>query len=224
MKKFYIITLFGDLFPGPLGVSIFGKSLGSLWDIQIINLRDFGVGKNKIVDDVPFSGGAGMLIRPDVVESAVRSVDFTGRKIFLSPRGKTLKQEKVESLAQTNEDIMILCGRYEGVDQRVIDHLDFEEISIGNYIIAGGESAAFVLMEAIIRKIPGVIGNVDSFAQETFVNNEISEPRFTRPSSWIAADGSVLEVDSLLKSGNHAKIKNYKLSQRKKINNIDDSL
>jgi tRNA (guanine37-N1)-methyltransferase len=224
VKKFYIITLFGDLFPGPLGVSIFGKSLGSLWDIQIINLRDFGVGKNKIVDDVPFSGGAGMLIRPDVVESAVRSVDFTGRKIFLSPRGKTLKQEKVESLAQTNEDIMILCGRYEGVDQRVIDHLDFEEISIGNYIIAGGESAAFVLMEAIIRKIPGVIGNVDSFAQETFVNNEISEPRFTRPSSWIAADGSVLEVDSLLKSGNHAKIKNYKLSQRKKINNIDDSL
>ena len=217
MKKFEILTLFPEVFPATLGVSIFKKSFKKAWDLKIHDLRKYGVGKNKKVDDEVFSYLPGMLIRPDVIENAIQAVNFKGRKIFLSPRGAKLTQKKVEELAADKNDIMLLCGRYDGVDQRAIDHFDFEELSVGDYIISGGEAAALILMEAIIRKLPGVVGNHDVFLNETFENNEISEPRFTRPAKWLTYEGKTLEVDSILLSGDHEKIKKFQKKQRKKI-------
>jgi tRNA (guanine37-N1)-methyltransferase len=224
MNKIFVITLFPDLFPGPLGVSIFKKSFEKHWDMQTVDLRNFGVGKHKCVDDTVFSGLPGMLIRPDVVEAALDSLKLeNARKIFLSPRGPKIKQSDVEEMAldYSNKDFVILCGRYEGVDQRAIDHLGFEEWSIGDYIIAGGESASFVLLESIIRKIPGVIGNEGAFENETFANNEISEPRYTKPAVWNTLDGKVIEVNSILRSGNHKEIELFQKAQRKCIVNDD---
>lgn len=227
MNKIFIITLFPDLFPGPLGVSIFHKSFQKHWDMEIVDLRKFGVGKHKNVDDTVFSGLPGMLIRPDVVEAALDSIKtdnaLNARKIFLSPRGKKLKQANVEEMVldYENRDLVILCGRYEGVDQRAIDHLGFEEWSIGDYVIAGGESASFILLESIIRKIPGVIGNKGAFENETFTNNEISEPRYTKPAVWNTLDGKSIEVDCVLRSGNHKEIELFQKAQRKCIVNDD---
>lgn len=217
MKKFEIITLFPELFPGPLGVSIFKKSFQKYWDMNIHDLRNYGLGNKKNVDDSVFSGIAGMLIRPDVIMNAMNDLQFKGKKIFLSPRGSQLTQNKVESLIDQNDDFLILCGRYEGVDQRAIDYYDFEEISIGNYVIAGGESAAFVLLESLIRKIPGVVGNLESFKYESFVDDEISEDRYTRPAKW-EVDNRVISVDEILLSGNHRKIADYQKNKRKKLN------
>ena len=180
-------------------------------------MREFGMGKHKNVDDEVFGGIAGMLIRPDVIDNAMQKVDTKAKRIFLSPRGKTLNQGKVEEMAANDENMVILCGRYEGVDQRAIDYFGFEEISIGNYILAGAEVAALVMLEAIIRKIPGVIGNAESFEHETFTNNEISEPRFTRPAQWNTHAGDMLCVEEIFTSGNHKKIYEYRKKLRKKI-------
>lgn len=219
MKKFNILTLFPELFPGPLNVSIFGKSLNKFWELITYNLRDFGVGDRKIVDDTVFGGLPGMLIKPDTIMNAMNHLKFVGKKIFLSPRGKILTQQKIEDLIANNDDFLILCGRYEGVDQRAINYYDFEEISIGNYVIAGGESAAFVLLESMIRKISGVIGNQSSFENESFVNNEISEDRYTRPADW-KVDNQVISVPDIILSGNHSKIKEHCKRNRKKIVNL----
>ncbi|WP_342262081.1 tRNA (guanosine(37)-N1)-methyltransferase TrmD [Alphaproteobacteria bacterium endosymbiont of Tiliacea citrago] len=216
MKNFEIITLFPELFPGPLGVSIFAKSLNKFWSMKTHDLRTYGIGNKKVVDDAVFSGLPGMLIRPDVVMNCMQNINFTGKKIFLSPRGTLLTQKKVESLILEHDNFLLLCGRYEGVDQRAINYYDFEEISIGNYVIAGGESAAFVLLESLIRKIPGVVGNDGSFENESFVNDEISEDRYTRPAKW-SVDNKIIEVDQILLSGDHAKIQEYQKNSRKKI-------
>lgn len=223
MKKFEILTLFPQVFPGTLDVSIFKRTKGELWDLNAHDLRKYGIGKNKQVDDEVFSNLAGMLIRADVIDNAMHDLKFSGRKIFMSPRGKVLTQAKAEELAASAEDILILCGRYEGVDQRAIEYFNFEEISIGNYILSGGEVAALATMEAIIRKIPGVIGNVESFAQESFSsqeNLEISEDRYTRPAIWHTHDGDILPVDEILLSGDHKKIELFQKSRRKCISNI----
>ena len=222
MKLFEIITLFPEAFPATLDLSIFKKSRGVQWDMRLHDMREFGIGKHRQVDDEVFGGGAGMLIRPDVIDNAMQSVAQKRdskrlRKIFLSPRGKVLDQPLVEELTAANEDILLLCGRYEGVDARAIEYFGFEEISIGNYVLAGAESAALVMMEAIIRKIPGVIGNIESFAQETFVDNEISEPRYTRPAEWKTSAGDIVGVDEILLSGNHAKIAEFAKGRRRKV-------
>lgn len=218
MKNFEVLTLFPDLFPGPLGVSIFSRSFKKFWDLKIHNLRDFGIGSKKVVDDTVFSGLPGMLIRPDVIMKAMQSINFpsTGKKIFLSPRGRVLTQNKVESLISSYDDFLLLCGRYEGVDQRAIEYYGFEEVSIGNYVIAGGESAAFVLLEGLVRKIPGILGNAQSFTNESFSDGQISEDRYTRPAKW-EVDGNVLEVNEILLSGDHQKIAEYQRKSRKKI-------
>lgn len=225
MRQFDIITLFPQAFPGTLDLSILKKSRGSAWDMHIHDMREFGIGKHKQVDDEVFAGGAGMLIKPDVIDNAMQAIQpHDGKKqkrIFLSPRGKTLNQSMVEEFAGNNEDILILCGRYEGVDARAIEYFEFEEISIGNYILAGAEVAALTLMEAIIRKIPGVIGNQESFTHETFTNNEISEPRYTRPAEWITHKGDTISIDPILLSGNHKKIEDFQKSRRKGINKED---
>lgn len=223
MKTFEIITLFPEAFPGTLGLSIFKKSRGTLWDIKTHDLRQFGIGKHKNVDDDLFGGTPGMLIRPDVIDNAMQSIQMKGssKKIFMSPRGKLLNQTHIEEYAKCNEDILILCGRYEGVDQRAIEHFNFEEISIGNYILAGGEVAAIAMMEGIIRKIPGVIGNENAFIHETFSNSEISEPRFTRPAIWQTHSGQCIAVDETLTSGNHKLIELFQKCGRKSINKVE---
>jgi len=223
MKRFEILTLFPEIFPGSLGVSIFKRSMGDKWDLKTHDLRKYGVGKNRQVDDEVFSNLPGMLIRPDVIDNAMADLKFSGRRIFMSPRGKVLTQSKVEELAACSEDILVLCGRYEGVDQRAINYFNFEEISIGNYILSGGEVAALAMLEAIVRKIPGVIGNCESFSAESFCdvdNLEISEDRYTRPAVWETLDGDVLPVEEILLSGDHKKIELFQKSRRKCINNM----
>ena len=220
VKKFEIITLFEEAFPGTLDFSIFKRSKGSAWDYKTHDLRKFGIGKHKIVDDEVFSNLPGMLIRPDVIDNAMHEISnngFNGRKVFMSPRGKMLTQSMVEDFASTSEDVLILCGRYEGVDQRAIDYFEFEEISIGNYILAGGEIAALVFMEAIIRKLPQVVGNSDSFINESFADNKISENRFTRPAIWNTLNGDTLKVEEILLSGDHKKIAEFQKNNRKDI-------
>ncbi len=246
MKLFDIITLFPQAFPGTLDLSVIKKSRGKAWDMRLHDMRKFGVGNHYQVDDQVFGGFAGMLIRPDVIDNAMKeicsiendsSLDYAKcadsnkcdilqsdsskqnkrHRIFLSPRGKVLNQNLVEELAYSADDVLLLCGRYEGVDARAIEYFQFEEISIGNYILAGAEVAAMVMMEAIIRKIPGVLGNLGSMAQETFVNDEISEPRYTRPAIWKTHLGDSIAVDQILLSGNHKKIAEFQKSRRKKI-------
>lgn len=219
MKIFEVITLFPEVFPGVLDVSIIKKARGKQWDLKVHDLREYGIGKHKVVDDTIFSGKAGMLIRPDVIEKALEKTGFEGKKIFLSPRGEKLTQKKVEELAKIEENILLLCGRYEGVDQRVIDYYNFEEISIGDYVLAGGEIAAQVIMEAIIRKIPGVLGNEESFKHETFSEGEISENRYTRPAKWITNKGEEISIPEILLSGDHKKIELFQKNERKDITN-----
>lgn len=222
MKVFEILTLFPEAFPGTLDLSIIKNARGVYWDMKAHDMREYGIGKHKIVDDEVFSHLPGMLIRPDVVENAIEGIGFEkGRKIFLSPRGRVLDQRKVEELANANEKILLLCGRYEGIDQRAIDYFGFEEVSIGNYILCGAEVAAMVLMEAVIRKLPGVIGNSASFVNESFASEhelEISENRYTRPAIWTTKKGDILEVDSILRSGDHKKIELFQKNGRKGIN------
>ena len=222
MKLFEIITLFPQMFPGTLDFSIFKKSRSKLWDMKLHDLRGFGIGKNKQVDDEVFSNLPGMLIRPDVIDNAMQNIcakrtSSFKKVIFLSPRGRVLNQPLVEELASDVGDILILCARYEGVDHRAVEYFNFEEISIGNYILAGAEVGALVLMEAIIRKIPGVIGNNQSFQHETFANNEISENRYTRPAVWNTLKGDSISVEEILLSGDHKKIAEFQASKRRKI-------
>ncbi len=219
MKIFQILTLFPDLFPGTLDVSIFKKSKNKAWDLKIHDLRKYGIGKHKKVDDEVFGGLPGMLIRPDVIDNALADIKLSNKtkKIFLSPKGKMLNQKMVEEFAASDNDFFILCGRYEGVDQRVVEYFDFEEISIGNYVLAGGELAALVFMESVIRKIPEVIGNQKSFENESFVDDQYSEKRYTRPAVWETLQGDKIEVEKVLISGNHAAIKVFQKAGRKDI-------
>lgn len=223
IKNFEILTLFPEVFPGTLDISLMKRSRGVFWDYKTHDLRKYGIGKHSIVDDEVFSSLPGMLIRPDVIENALEDLQFSGKLVFMSPRGKMLQQPMVEEFAASSENILILCGRYEGVDQRAIDYFKFEEISVGNYIVCGGETPALIFMESIIRKIPGVIGNDESFKNESFSvnwqdNEAISEPRYTRPAIWTTKQGDILEVDEILRNGDHKKIELFQKNGRKSIN------
>lgn len=215
---FNILTLFPEMFPGSLGQSLSGKALDKgLWSYNAVNIRDFAQGVHKSVDDTPYGGGAGMVMRPDIIEKALVSVDATRaiRPIYLSPRGNPLTQKKVEELAMLS-NITLLCGRYEGVDQRVLDAHDFEEISIGDYVLSGGEPAAMILMDACIRLIPGVMGNNETVSEESFSDGAggmLEYPHYTRPASWEAVNGHNYEVPEVLQSGNHAKIEEWRKAQ-----------
>ena len=205
-----LLTLFPDMFPGSLGQSLSGKALErGDWSFDAVNIRDFAEGIHKSVDDTPYGGGAGMVMRADVLEKAVLSVPKAGRKIYMSPRGKVLTQELAQELAQ-EEALTILCGRYEGVDQRVLDAHDFEEISIGDYVLSGGEPAAMILMDACIRLLPGVMGNNHTVDEESFSNGLLEYPHYTRPASWENASGEILDVPEILRSGDHKKIEKWR--------------
>jgi tRNA (guanine37-N1)-methyltransferase len=207
-----ILTLFPEMFPGVLGQSLSGKALEKkLWAYNAINIRDFAQDKHKTVDDTPFGGGAGMVMRPDIIEAAVMSIKDPGRRIYLSPRGRPLTQKLVEELK--DQHLTLLCGRYEGVDQRALDVCGFEEVSIGDYVLSGGEPAAMILMDACIRLLPGVMGNNETAGEESFSNGLLEYPHYTRPAEWIDSHGKIHAVPDVLKSGDHAKIKEWRRSE-----------
>lgn len=208
-----LLTLFPEMFPGFLGHSLAGRALErGDWSYTAVQIRDFGEGKHQTVDDTPFGGGAGMVMRADVLEKALLSLPTPGRKIYMSPRGKVLNQALVKELA-AEENLTILCGRYEGVDQRVLDAHGFEEISIGDYVLSGGEVAALAMMDSCIRLLPGVMGNEDTPDEESFANGLLEYPHYTRPAEWTDANGTAREVPEVLKSGNHARIEAWRHAQ-----------
>ena len=208
-----VFTLYPDLFPGPFSEGLYGKALEKkIWDLQKVNLRDFAEDKHKTVDDTPYGGGSGMLIKPDVIGSALDKNIKKGEKIiFLTPRGKVFNHECAKKLSQ-EKIINIICGHFEGIDQRVIDSRNIEEISIGDFVLSGGETASYVFLDAILRLIPGVIGNENSIAEESFENGLLEYPQYTKPQIW-----EKKSVPDVLLSGDHAKIKDWRLLQSEAI-------
>lgn len=220
-----VLTLFPEMFPGSLGHSLAGKALAAeRVRIETIQIRDFATDRHASVDDAPFGGGAGLVMRPDVIDSALRSVVMSDRAkrsvvieganrpiLYLSPRGAPLTQARVIALAEGPGPIL-LCGRYEGVDQRVLDAWEMEEVSLGDYVLSGGEPAALVLLDACIRLLPGVMGNDTTTAEESFSNGLLEYPHYTRPAEW-AGRG----VPSVLLSGNHAEIARWRQAQAEAI-------
>ena len=209
-----IITAYPEMFPGALAFSLIGKALNEKkFSLETVNLHDFGFDERKGIDDEPFGGGPGMIIRPDVVERALLSINLNNsqksHRVYLSPSGKSLNQRKLKNYAQLDE-LIILCGRFEGVDQRAIDVLNFEEISIGDYILAGGETAAHVLVEGCIRLLPGVLGQPESLLEESFSSNLLEYPQYTRPQVWKDAQNNDHDVPEILLSGHHEKIKEWR--------------
>ena len=215
--KVSILTLFPEIFPGSLGVSLLGNALqNKLWELNLINIRDFAKDRHKSVDDTPYGGGAGMVMKPDVIEMALNSIsDFPGQRVCLTPRGKRLSQQKVKKLS-LEDGLVLLCGRYEGIDQRVIDYYNFDEISIGDYVVTGGESAAIVLLESVLRLLPNVLGGNETLKEESFSDTSLIEyPQYTKPKEW-----NGINVPEVLISGDHGKIKNWRNKERVKITKI----
>lgn len=207
-----ILTLFPEMFPGVLGHSLAGKALADgLWNLCVTNIRDYASDRHRTVDDTPYGGGAGMVLRPDVVHDAIvgsqQKFGAAQRKIYLSPRGRVLNQQLVEELVAA-ESILLLCGRYEGVDQRVIDAVPLEEISLGDFVLAGGEVAAQALIEACVRLLPGVMGNADTSREESFVSGLLEYPHYTRPAEWQGR-----AVPDVLISGHHENVKRWRQEQ-----------
>lgn len=205
--KFSVLTLFPDMF-SPLKESIIGKAIeDKKIELNLINIRDFSKDKHKKVDDTPYGGGAGMVMKADVVYDAYEHIkDESAKVIFLSPQGKTLNQNKVKELA-TEEHIILLCGHYEGIDQRVIDEIVDEEISIGDYVLTGGELPAMVLIDSVSRYVEGVLSK-DSIKEESFTNNLLEYPQYTRPEIFHG-----IKVPEVLLSGNHENIKKWREEQ-----------
>ena len=207
--KANILTLYPDIYPGYLGYSLLGKALEKkIWELNIYNLRDFGEGKHKTVDDKPFGGGAGMIIKPDILGDAIEETLIKNhdqqKLVYLSPKGKPFKQVDAEKLSQSN-GVSILCGHFEGIDQRVIDIYEVEEISMGDYVLTGGEVASFAFLDAIIRLLPGVLGNEVSIKDESFSDNLLEYPQYTKPQEY-----KNIKVPDVLLSGNHEKIAEWR--------------
>ena len=213
MYEVKIFTLYPEIFPGPLAGGIYGKAMSKgLWNLKTVNIRDYADDKHKTVDDTVFGGGSGMLMKPDVVAKSLDKNISKGEKIFyLSPKGKKFNQDFANSLSKQN-GINLICGHFEGIDDRLLSTRNIEEISIGDYVLSGGETAALVILDSILRLIPGVLGNRDSVKDETFENSLLEYPQFTKPKIW---EGK--SVPDVLFSGDHAKIKSWRLSQSEAI-------
>ena len=201
-----VLTLFPEMFPGPLGFSLAGKALErGDWTLEVLDIRDFARDKHRSVDDQPFGGGAGMVLRPDVVDAALAAVaGRPGPAIYLSPRGRLLDQSLVRALAG-EAGVTLLCGRYEGVDQRVIEARGLQEVSVGDFVLSGGEPAALLLIDAVVRLLPGVMGNEASPAEESFERGLLEYPHYTRPADWQGR-----KVPEVLLSGDHEKIRRWR--------------
>jgi tRNA (guanine37-N1)-methyltransferase len=212
-----VLTLFPEMFPGALGQSLAGKALAAdTWRLDVRDIRAQAADRHGTVDDEPFGGGAGMVMRPDIVDSAlaeaVNPVDDPRPIIYLTPRGRPLDQAHVRDLAD-GPGVILLCGRYEGVDQRVLDAWRAEDISVGDYVLSGGEPAALVLLDAAIRLLPGVMGKAESLSEESFERGLLEYPHYTRPAEWIDRQGQERTVPEILTSGHHGRIAEWRKTQ-----------
>ena len=211
-----VLSLFPEMFPGTLAFSIAGKALvNNLWSLNTINIRDFSNDKNGKVDDVPFGGGHGMVLKPEVLDRALKSVvNHNGPRIYLSPRGRKFDQSFAKDLSK-EKGVVFICGRYEGVDERFLTHNDIQEVSVGDYVLSGGEIAAQLIMDATIRLLPNVIGNSQGLVEESFEGDLLEYPLYTQPRVW-----NGLEVPEVLLSGDHKKIEIWKIKMSEKITKL----
>ena len=216
MWQAQVFTLYPEVFPGPLSKGLYGKALSKkLWNLNIVNIRDAAEDKHKTVDDTPYGGGSGMLLKADVLAKSLDQNKIEGgRIIYLSPKGKKFDQNYARELSN-DKSVSLICGHFEGVDERVLSTRNIEEISIGDYILSGGETAAFVMIDSILRLLPGVLGNENSRIDESFENGLLEYPQYTKPQIW--EEKAVPEV---LLSGDHSKIKDWRLSQSEAITRV----
>ena len=216
MFQAQVFTLYPEVFPGPLAKGLYGKALSNkLWNLSVINIRDAATDKHKTVDDTPYGGGTGMLLKADILANSLdRKVKKGERVFYLSPKGKKFDQKLAQDLSK-EKSISLICGHFEGVDERVLTTRNIEEISVGDYVLSGGETAALVVLDSILRLLPGVLGNEKSYIDETFENGLLEYPQYTKPQIW--EEKSVPEV---LLSGDHAKIKDWRLSQSEAITRV----
>ncbi len=211
-----VVTIFPEMFPGPLSASLAGRALADgLWALETVDIRGFARDKHRSVDDTPFGGGPGMVMRADVVDAALAEAPIaagaTAPTIYLSPRGRLLTQARVRDLAQ-GAGLTLLCGRYEGIDERVLEARAVEEVSLGDFVLSGGEPAAMALIDACVRLLPGVLGAAESLAEESFERGLLEYPHYTRPRNWCGR-----EVPEVLLSGHHERIAAWRSSQAERI-------
>ena len=216
MWQAQIFTLYPDVFPGPLSKGLYGKALlKNLWSLKVVNIRDSAKDKHKTVDDTPYGGGYGMLLKADILAKSLDQNKTEGERVlYLSPKGKRFDQNYAKELA-SEKSLSLICGHFEGVDERVLSTRNIEEVSIGDYVLSGGESAAYVVIDSILRLLPGVLGNDNSKVDETFENGLLEYPQYTKPQIW--EEKAVPEV---LLSGDHSKIKDWRLSQSEAITRL----
>ena len=208
-----VFTLYPELFPGPLGSGLYKKAHEKkLWSLEVVNIRDYATDKHKTVDDTPFGGGSGMLMRADIIANSLdKNISSKNEPIiYLSPKGKKFDQVYAKKILEKN--INIICGHFEGVDQRLLETRNIEEVSVGDFVLSGGEIGAFVMIDTIVRLITGVLGNPNSLAEETFERNLLEYPQYTKPQKW-----EKKEVPDILLTGDHAKIKDWRLAQSRDI-------
>tara|TARA_B110000438_G_scaffold276473_1_gene298300 strand:- start:2731 stop:3420 length:690 start_codon:yes stop_codon:yes gene_type:complete len=213
MWKARVFTLYPEIFPGPFSSGLYKKALDKkLWALEVVNIRNYATDKHKTVDDTPFGGGSGMLLRADVLANSLDKNILNKEEpiIYLSPKGKKFDQNYAKKILDKN--INIICGHFEGIDQRLLETRNIEEVSVGDFILSGGEVGAFVVIDTIVRLIPGVLGNSSSLSEETFENYLLEYPQYTKPQKW-----EKKHVPDVLLSGDHAKIKDWRLSESKGI-------
>ena len=213
MWKVRVFTLYPEMFPGPLASGLCKKALEKkIWSLEVVNIRDYAKDKHKTVDDTPFGGGSGMVMRADVLSNSLDENIFNNKElvIYLSPKGKKFDQIYAKKILDKN--INIICGHFEGVDQRILETRNIEEVSIGDLILSGGEIGAFVIIDTVVRLLPGVLGNPNSLSEETFEKNLLEYPQYTKPQKW---EGK--EIPSVLLTGDHEKIKDWRLAQSEDI-------
>ncbi len=213
MWQAQVFTLYPEVFPGPLSKGLYGKALSNnLWKLKVVNIRDAADDKHKTVDDTPYGGGSGMLLKADVLAKSLdENKNENDRILYLSPKGKKFDQNLAKELA-SEKSLSLICGHFEGVDERILSTRNIEEISIGDYVLSGGESAAYVVIDSILRLLPGVLGNENSKLDETFENGLLEYPQYTKPQIW-----EEKAVPDVLLSGDHNKIKHWRLSQSEAI-------
>ena len=218
MWRAVALTLFPEMFPGPLGESLAGKALTQgVWSLQAVDIRRFAKDRHGTVDDAPFGGGAGMVMKPDVLSAAIEAVATVDvPKLLMSPRGAPFSQARARALAE-GPGVVLVCGRFEGVDERVIEAHALEEVSVGDFVLSGGEIAAMAVMDCCVRLLPGVMGEPTSANEESFEDGLLEYPHYTRPASWTGPDGTERRVPEVLVSGHHGRVAEWRMKQREEI-------